>query len=245
MTNPIGPLGPADERFDHQIPDTFATVGTSDPSWTEKVCAMTAKTGRLPPARLRPGQVHQPQRVGRVRRPVPGRRANHRPGQSTALPRTRAHRHRTHPLRGARTHATGAVQPRTQRLPAARLRVDPRGGAAPDHRGAHPSTGSTGVPGLGRTGPVPPDRGGVGLDRARRRTTRDRPDDWVSTRDHSWGVRYDVGTPATDVDPFNPVSAMDFSMIWSPSLMIDPDGTQWGLFMHVIEVEGFGHHRGR
>jgi hypothetical protein len=40
VTNPLGPLGLADERFDHQIPDTFATVATSDPSWTEKVCTM-------------------------------------------------------------------------------------------------------------------------------------------------------------------------------------------------------------
>ena len=30
MPNSVGPLGPADERFDHQIPDTFATVGVSD-----------------------------------------------------------------------------------------------------------------------------------------------------------------------------------------------------------------------
>ena len=43
MPNPLGVLGPADERFDHQIADTFATVGVSDPSWTEKVCAMVAK----------------------------------------------------------------------------------------------------------------------------------------------------------------------------------------------------------
>src|SRR5208283_5021585 len=43
MANPIGPLGPADERFDHQIADTFTTVGSSDPSWTEKVCAMVAR----------------------------------------------------------------------------------------------------------------------------------------------------------------------------------------------------------
>jgi hypothetical protein len=27
MANPLGPLGAADERFDHQIADTFATVG--------------------------------------------------------------------------------------------------------------------------------------------------------------------------------------------------------------------------
>src|ERR1700722_2848226 len=43
MANPLGPLGPSDERFDHQIADTFATVGVSDPSWTEKVCALVAK----------------------------------------------------------------------------------------------------------------------------------------------------------------------------------------------------------
>ena len=43
MANAVGPLGPADERFDHQIADTFATVGPSDPAWTEKVCAMAAR----------------------------------------------------------------------------------------------------------------------------------------------------------------------------------------------------------
>ena len=40
--NPTGPLLPADEGFCHQIPETFALVGSSDPSWTEKVCAMAA-----------------------------------------------------------------------------------------------------------------------------------------------------------------------------------------------------------
>lgn len=42
MPNPIGPLLPADEQFTHQIVDTFATVGSTDLSWTEKVCAMAA-----------------------------------------------------------------------------------------------------------------------------------------------------------------------------------------------------------
>src|SRR5689334_23718954 len=42
MANPIGPLLPADEQFTHQVVETFATVGTSDPSWTEKICAMAA-----------------------------------------------------------------------------------------------------------------------------------------------------------------------------------------------------------
>ena len=42
MTNPIGPLTAADEGFCHQIIDTFAVVGSTDLSWTEKVCAMAA-----------------------------------------------------------------------------------------------------------------------------------------------------------------------------------------------------------
>ncbi len=66
----------------------------------------------------------------------------------------------------------------------------------------------------------------------------------MSTRDHSWGVRYDVGTPPTDVDPFDPVSEMDFQMIWCPVLMADPDGTQWGLFMHLVDLrDSATHHR--
>ncbi len=65
----------------------------------------------------------------------------------------------------------------------------------------------------------------------------------MSTRDHCWGVRYDVGQPPTDVDPFNPVAEMDFQMIWCPVLMTDPDGTRWGLFMHLVDASGFGHHQ--
>ena len=40
MEHQIGPLVAADEDFHHQFADTFAKVGTSDPAWTEKVCAM-------------------------------------------------------------------------------------------------------------------------------------------------------------------------------------------------------------
>ena len=48
MPNPIGPVIAADESFTHQIPETFAHVASSDPSWTEKVCAMAmARDGSL------------------------------------------------------------------------------------------------------------------------------------------------------------------------------------------------------
>ena len=42
MSYPIRPLLAADEGFNHQIVDTFAAVGSTDLSWTEKVCAMAA-----------------------------------------------------------------------------------------------------------------------------------------------------------------------------------------------------------
>ena len=48
MTATIGPLLAADEAFTHQVVETFATVGQSDPAWTEKVCGMdAAKDGSL------------------------------------------------------------------------------------------------------------------------------------------------------------------------------------------------------
>ena len=49
MADPtLGPLVAADETFNLQIADTFATVSQSDRSWTEKVCAMAcARDGSL------------------------------------------------------------------------------------------------------------------------------------------------------------------------------------------------------
>ncbi|WFR73195.1 hypothetical protein P9209_05340 [Prescottella defluvii] len=48
MGGSIGPLVAADEYFNHQIVETFATVSQTDYSWTEKVCLMAAaKDGSL------------------------------------------------------------------------------------------------------------------------------------------------------------------------------------------------------
>ena len=48
VPNPIAPLTPADEGFHHQIAETFSAVASSDPAWTEKVCAMAlARDGSL------------------------------------------------------------------------------------------------------------------------------------------------------------------------------------------------------
>src|SRR5947207_5225831 len=62
--------------------------------------------------------------------------------------------------------------------------------------------------------------------------TEPTPETWVSTRDHSWGVRYDVGVPAGDVEPVDRLDGVSFHMIWCPVLMERPDGSRYGLFLH-------------
>ena len=68
------------------------------------------------------------------------------------------------------------------------------------------------------------------------------PDTWVSTRDHSWGVRYDVGLPPQDLEPRDPLAGLSFRMIWSPIAMQRPDGSRYGLFLHYQIVQGTGLH---
>jgi hypothetical protein len=67
------------------------------------------------------------------------------------------------------------------------------------------------------------------------------PENWVSTRDHSWGVRYDVGPPAPDRGNTTafPVG-VGFMMIWCPALMERPDGTRYALHLHFTMVEAPG-----
>ncbi|HEY5078040.1 MAG TPA: hypothetical protein VIJ48_11085, partial [Acidimicrobiia bacterium] len=79
---------------------------------------------------------------------------------------------------------------------------------------------------------------------------------WVSTRDHSWGVRYQVGVPVTDIAPAPVPANVATTVIWSPILMTRPDGTHYGLHTyyqrhsfgdwHRIELQGgFEHTDGR
>src|SRR2546421_600900 len=149
MVNPIGPLLPADEQFTHQIVETFATVGSTDPSWTEKVCAMAA---------ARDGSLQLGFGLGKY------------------------------------TNRNG---------------MDADSGVA---------------------------SGWVDVDGARTEIT---PETWVSTRDHSRGVRYGVGVPVTDMPP-SAASAISsgasFEFLWSPILMERPDGSRYAIWREWSRV---------
>ena len=243
MANPLGPLGPADERFDHQIPDTFATVGVSDPAWTEKVCAMAARKdgalqlgfgmGKYTNRNVLDGYAGLSRGVEQMT--VRGSRRLFPDPETTGVG----------PIRYEVLEPMRRVRFRLDPNPCQPLAFDwvyeavlPPATEERTHQRA--PLGYRVSADLVRYHQIGTASGWVEVEGER---TEIDPDEWVSTRDHSWGVRYDVGTPPTDVDPFDPVSEMDFQMIWFPSLMTDPDGTRWGLFMHLVDLSGFGHRR--
>jgi hypothetical protein len=54
----------------------------------------------------------------------------------------------------------------------------------------------------------------------------------VSTRDHSWGVRYMVGEPVTDVEEAPRPSSVSTTVLWSPILCERPDGSRYGIHVY-------------
>jgi hypothetical protein len=71
--------------------------------------------------------------------------------------------------------------------------------------------------------------GWVEVDGARTEVGRDA---WVSTRDHSWGVRYQVGAPVADVAPAPVPEGVAMLVIWCPALLERADGTRYALHVY-------------
>ena len=241
MVNPIGPIVAADEGFHHQVADTFAVVGPSDPGVDREGLRDGDGARRLDPARLRDGQVHEPQRARRVRRGVAGQGAVDGAREPRARDRSRAHDRRADPLRGARADARRAVRARRERRAAGRVRVDVRGRAA-DRRSRTARctrTGSARPPISSATTRSASARDGS---RSTARAPSSSPASCVSTRDHSWGVRYGVGVPPPDVPEVDALAGLGFQMIWCPLLFERDDGSRYGMLMHfqIVTAPGLG-----
>jgi hypothetical protein len=231
MTNPIGPLLPEDEGFCHQIIDTFATVGTSDLAWTEKACiSAMARDGSLQIgfglgkytnrdvmdgyAGISRGVEQITVRASRRLAPEPARTVVGPIRYEVVEPlkkiRFVLERNDVQPI-AFDWLFEGVVPPnmedRTHLLNVYRTSAE-----------------------LVRYHQTGLCSGWVELDGVR---TQIRRDTWVATRDHSWGVRYDVGAPMTDLEP----SAYDldsgsYEFLWSPVYMERPDGGCYALFLN-------------
>ena len=240
MANSIGPVTPLDEQFCHQTTETFATVATSDLAWTEKVCAMAA---------ARDGSLQLGFGLGKYNnRNVMDGYA----GMSRGLEQitVRASRQLAPELF---TTTIGPVRYEViEPLHKVRFALDANDLQPLSFEWNFESV----VPCQAeeRTHQRTPDGRRVSAELVRyhqigiasgwveidgRRTTID-PRDWVSTRDHSWGVRYDVGAPLSDVETANPMDGLAFSMIWCPLMFERPDGSRYAMFLHTHMVEGFG-----
>ncbi len=239
MSNAIGPIVASDEGFFHQIADTFAVVGSSDLSWTEKVCAMAAARdgsiqlgfglGKYTNRNVMDGYAGVSRGVEQITV-----RASRRLGPDPEVTVIGPVRYEVvEPLRSVRfvlEHNTTqpiafdwlfeAIVP-----PFLEDRSHSRNGyrVATDLVRYH-QTGTA-------SGWV--EMEGNRIDLA--------PESWVSTRDHSWGLRYDVGKPLGDLEPSNTLSGVSFQMIWCPLFMERPDGSRYALMLHyqIVKASGF------
>jgi hypothetical protein len=228
----LGPLGPADETFHHQITDTFATVAQSDRAWTEKVCAMAA---------LRDGSIGLGFGMGKY----PNRgvldayagvsrgteqwtvRSSRRLAPDTDRTATGPISYEVlEPLRVVRfALAENDVLPLsfewtfTAALPCAL--------EEPEH---HRSRDGLRLDAdIVRYHQIGTAEGWVELDGLRYElddTTS------VSTRDHSWGVRYQVGAPVADVEEAPRPTSVSSTVLWSPLLLERPDGSRYGIHVY-------------
>ncbi len=240
MANPISPITALDELFVHQVPETFAVVASSDPAWTEKVCAMAmARDGSL---QIGFGLGKYTNRnvmdaYAALSRGVEqitvrsSRRLSDAPERSAIGP---IHYEVVEPLKRVRFRLEqNACQPiafdwlfeaavppcleeRTHMRRAFRLQAE----LVRYHQ--------TGVA-----------SGWIEVDGRRHEMS---PDRWVSTRDHSWGVRYDVGLPPADVEPVGDgiPPGIGFMMIWCPLLFERGDGTRYAMHLHFTWQRGQG-----
>lgn len=239
MTKP-GPLLEADEGLNHQIADTFARVGQTDRSWTEKIWAMAAsRDGSLSVAfglgkyinrnvmdgfaGVSRGTEQWTVRSSRCLSPDPERSVIGPIAYDIVEPLRRTR---------YRLDATDIVP--------ISFDVEIEGVTPPsmEERETHISRSRSRIDAdilrFHQSGVA---RGWVEVE-----GTRLEIDDgqWVGARDRSWGVRYGVGVPLEDVEA-QPMPADASGMfVWMPVTMTRPDGRPFTLFVYYQRFSGPG-----
>ena len=241
MTASIGPLVNADEFFNHQIVDTHASVLQSDPSWAEKVCGMVA---------ARDGSLSIGFGFGKYvnRNVVDAYGGVSRGVEQWTVRASRALDSAVNnidvgPLRYEVIEPLRQVRVRldaTDQQPIAfDLLLD---GLLPcmledreDRRTLNGYRHSANQIRYHQTGVA---SGWIELQGQRHQV---RPEDWVMTRDHSWGLRPGVGAPLTDLqaDPVDAVAPRILA-IWNPLLFRNPDGSHYGFHQYYLLYAGDG-----
>lgn len=238
----IGPLLEADEYFNHQIVETFATVSQTDHAWTEKVCLMAA---------ARDGSLQIDLGLGKyVNRDVVDGYA----GVSRGVEQwnVRASRELNvdpnslnvgpirydilEPLKKLRV----VLEPNPVQPIAFDLVLE---GAVPcfteereDRRTLRGYRRTADQIRYHQTGLA---QGWVEVSGVRTEVARDA---WVMTRDHSWGIRPGVGAPILDVapEPMESDRMQQVLAIWNPVYFKAPDGREFAAHVYYLYYGGTG-----
>ncbi|MFN8225331.1 MAG: hypothetical protein U0R18_01230 [Mycobacterium sp.] len=241
LSTNYGDLVPEDELLTHQIVDTFATVSQSDPSWTEKIWTI---------AHARDNSLQLVLGVGKyTNRGVfdgaagvcrgteqwtvrAGRRLASDPSTADVGP---VHYRVVEPLKSIRVsldrneHAPIAFDvTMTGDFPAAL--EDPWPDRSPDgYRVTH---------NVLRYHQVGTAEGWVELNGERTEVTSE---NWISIRDHSWGIRPGVGKPIPGLPRRGRHRINQMFMTWLPMTLTRPDGSRYSLFVFRQEERGDGY----
>jgi len=245
MAGTIGPLLPSDEQFNHQVVETFATVGQSDPAWTEKVCGMAAaKDGSLQIG-FGFGKYTNRNVVdayagisrGAEQWVVRGSRAlNSDPNTVNVGP---IRYEIIEPLQQIKvTLQPNDIQPIAFELvfyAAAACVVEDR----EDRRDMYGYRKATDQIRYHQSGVA---SGWLEIEGERFVITED---GWVATRDKSWGVRPMVGLPAEDLEPDYHQYIPQALAIWNPILFQQEDGSRYAFHHYYLQFSGpgFSHRR--
>jgi hypothetical protein len=246
VTREDGPLVAADESFAHQIVETHAHVGQAERSWTEKVCAQAA---------ARDGSLQVGLGVGKYLN------RNVFDGYAAV---SRGHEQWT--IRGSRrlsdepdAMSVGPIRYEVlEPMRRVRFRCEPNEalpvafdwtfeGVIPpvlEERDRSRARGGYRLEAdVLRYHQVGLASGWVEVDGLRSEII---PDSWFSTRDHSWGVRQDVGQPPSDVEGRSGLApGVSFRFSWSPMLLERADGGQYAVHHQVRQVRAFGYEERR
>ena len=228
----IGKLLAADEQLNHQIVDTFATVAESDLSWTEKLWTpISRKDGSL---QIDVGMGRYQNRdvidafagISRGREQWTVRASRELSLDPLATKVGPIHYEVIEPLKKIRW--------RLEQNDIIPLRFDVTFDAVfpaffEDRHIQRDERGFRVVSNVVRYHQAGAASGWVEIEGKREEI---KPDDWFCYRDHSWGVRLDVGAPPTDLRPARDFGERKFEdskflLNWSPFLLQRSDGTRY------------------
>jgi hypothetical protein len=235
-----GPLLEADEGLNHQIADTFARVGQSDRSWTEKIWAMAA---------ARDGSLSVAFGLGKYinRNVMDGFAGVSRGSEQWTVRSSRRlspelESNEVGPINYEIIEALRRTRYRLAATDIAPISFDIEiEGVAPpamEERETHISRSRSRID----ADIVRFHQSGVARGWVEVEGTRFEVDDlqWVGARDRSWGVRYGVGVPPDDIEaaPMPPDTSGMF--VWMPVTMTRLDGRSFTLFVYYQRYSGPG-----